>query len=177
MLADALLGKLTKEAFVHDMIETAAGVGVVAAMIALVAYLTVRKQWRWLWFDWLTSVDHKKIGIMYLIMSAAWLFKGFVDATMMRAQQVLSVGDSFGYLTADHYQQIFTAHGTTMIFFVAMGFISGIINYMLPLQIGSRDVAFPFLNSLSFWLFVGDVGSFTGALIVSSVRDLVGKVD
>jgi cytochrome o ubiquinol oxidase subunit 1 len=94
---------------------------------------------------------------MYFIVSTVMLFKGFVDALMMRAHQVLSVGESFGYLTSDHYQQLFTAHGVTMIFFVAMGFISAFINYMVPLQIGARDVAFPFINALSFWFFTAGV--------------------
>src|SRR6185369_4668289 len=115
--------------------------------------ITYLKRWKWLWDEWVTSVDHKKIGVMYIAVSAIMLFKGLVDALMMRAQQAVAVGESMGYLEPDHYQQIFTAHGVTMIFFVGMGVIFGLINLVLPLQIGARDVAFPFLNSLSFWLF------------------------
>ncbi len=148
-----IFGRLTLQAFKHDLIEASVGVSMVLAAIALVVYLTYAKRWLWLWNEWLTSLDHKKIGIMYLIVSAIMLFKGIVDAAMMRAQQVMSVGDSFGYLSSPHYQQLFTAHGTTMIFFVAMGSVFGLINFVLPLQIGARDVAFPFLNNLSFWFF------------------------
>ncbi|PIS03455.1 MAG: cytochrome o ubiquinol oxidase subunit I [Chlamydiae bacterium CG10_big_fil_rev_8_21_14_0_10_42_34] len=148
-----MFGKLDLNAFKHDAIEASVGISIILISIALVFFLTYKKLWVWLWRDWLTSLDHKKIGVMYLIVSAAMLFKGFVDAAMMRAQQAFSVGDSFGYLGAPHFQQIFTAHGTTMIFFVAMGMVFGLINILLPLQIGARDVAFPFLNNLSFWFF------------------------
>ena len=165
-------GRLTLNAFKHDMIETAVGVSALLAGIALIVLLTYYKKWRWLWFDWLTSLDHKKIGVMYLVVSTIMLFKGVVEAVMMRAQQVLSVGDSFGYLSSPHYQQLFTAHGTNMIFFVAMGLVFALINFLVPLQIGARDVAFPFLNSLSFWLFAAgaallvislNIGVFSGA--------------
>lgn len=166
-----IFGRLTLNAFKHDLIEASVGVSIAILSIALVVFLTYHRLWRWLWVEWLTSVDHKKIGIMYIILSLLMLFKGFVDAGMMRAQQVLSVGDSFGYLSSSHYQQLFTAHGTTMIFFVAMGLVFGLINYILPLQIGARDVAFPFLNNLSFWFFAAGsillitslmVGNFSG---------------
>ncbi len=167
----SFFGRLTLDAFQHDLIEMSVGIGIVFAGALIFSLLTYYKRWRWLWFDWLTSLDHKKIGVMYLVVSSLMLFKGIVDALMMRLQQILSVGDSFGYLSTPHYQQLFTAHGTTMIFFVAMGFIFGLINIILPLQIGARDVAFPFLNSLSFWLFAAggallivslSVGSFSG---------------
>ncbi len=148
-----LYGKLTLQAFKHDAIESVTDISIVLGGVALVVLLTYFKRWKWLWHDWLTSLDHKKIGIMYLIVSTLMLSKGFVDAAMMRAQQILSVGEASGYLSSTHYQQIFTAHGTTMIFFVAMGLIFALINFMVPLQIGARDVAYPFLNSLSFWLF------------------------
>jgi len=106
-----------------------------------------------MWKEWITSVDHKRIGIMYLFFAFIMLLKGMIDAVMMRAQQALSYGDSMGYLGAEHFQQIFTAHGVTMIFFVGMGVMFGLINIIMPMQIGARDVAFPFLNNLSFWLF------------------------
>ncbi len=153
MQAKDLFGRLTLEAFKRDAIETSVGISILIAGAFIVGFLTYYKRWRWLWFDWLTTVDHKKISVMYFVVSGAMLFKGFVDALMMRAQQVMSVGDSFGYLTSDHYQQIFTAHGVTMIFFVAMGLVSAFFNYIIPLQIGARDVAFPFVNALSFWFF------------------------
>lgn len=148
-----MLGRLTLDALKHDMIEYAAGASMFLGAILVFGLLTYYKKWRWLWNEWLTSVDHKKIGIMYIVTSGIMLVKGLIDAVMMRAQQAFACGDCTGYLTASHYQQIFTAHGVTMIFFVGMGVIFGLINLVLPLQIGARDVAFPFLNSLSFWLF------------------------
>lgn len=148
-----MFGKLTAAAFSHDWIENMAGLSMLFALLAVVGLLTYLKRWKWIWSEWITSVDHKKIGIMYIVVSLVMLSKGLVDAFMMRAQQAMAVGDSMGYLGADHYQQLFTAHGVTMIFFVGMGLVFGLINLVLPLQIGARDVAFPFLNSLSFWLF------------------------
>lgn len=148
-----MFGRLTEHAFKHDLIEYAAGISMLLGGLALVALITYFKRWKWLWKEWITSVDHKKIGIMYIVASFIMLVKGLIDAGMMRAQQAIAVGESTGYLGADHFQQIFTAHGSTMIFFVAMGVTFGIINLVVPLQIGARDVAFPFLNSLSFWLF------------------------
>ncbi len=148
-----MLGKLTIEALKHDGIEYLAGLSMILGGVFVFFLLTYYQKWRWLWKEWITTVDHKKIGIMYLVVSFIMLSKGLIDAFMMRAQQALAVGDSLGYLTASHFQQIFTAHGVTMIFFVGMGVVFGIINLVLPLQIGARDVAFPFLNSLSFWLF------------------------
>lgn len=148
-----MFGRLTLDAFKHDWIEYGAGISMVLGAVLVIALLTHYKRWTWLWKEWITSVDHKKIGVMYIIFSILMLVKGLVDAVMMRAQQAYAVGDSMGYLGAEHYQQIFTAHGVTMIFFVGMGVAFGIINLVLPLQIGARDVAFPFLNNLSFWLF------------------------
>lgn len=148
-----MFGRLNELALKHDWIEYAAGVSMILGGIVILALITYHKKWKWLWKEYITSVDHKKIGIMYLVVSFVMLVKGFIDALMMRAQQAFSCGDSFGYLGAEHFQQIFTAHGVTMIFFVGMGVIFGLINIILPLQIGARDVAFPFLNSISFWLF------------------------
>lgn len=148
-----MFGKLTEEALKHNWIEYMAGASMLLGALLIVALLTYYRRWKWLWTEWITSVDHKKIGVMYIVVSFAMLLKGLIDAFMMRAQQVFSVGDSMGYLTAPHFQQLFTAHGVTMIFFVGMGLMFGLINLVLPLQIGARDVAFPFLNSLSFWLF------------------------
>lgn len=161
-----LFGRLNWEAFQHDAIEASVGVSIVLGSILIGAWLTYQKRWRWLWTEWLTTVDHKKIGIMYLVVTALMLFKGFVDAGMMRAQQVLSIGDSFGYLSASHYQQLFTAHGVTMIFFVAMGAVAALMNFIVPLQIGARDVAFPFLNNLSFWLYAAGASLLIVSLMI-----------
>ena len=122
--------------------------GIVIAMI-----LTKTKRWGWLWHEWLTSTDPKKIGTMYMIFAALMFFRGMVDAGMVWLQQSIAA-DSQGYLTADHFQQIFTSHGDIMVFFVTMGFFFGLMNWIMPLQIGARDLAFPFLNSLGFWLTV-----------------------
>jgi len=148
-----MFGRLGEHALKHDWIEYAAGLSMVFGALFVIALITYYKKWTWLWKEWITSVDHKKIGIMYIVFSFIMLAKGLIDAAMMRAQQAFAVGDSMGYLGAEHYQQIFTAHGVTMIFFVGMGVMFGIVNLVLPLQIGARDVAFPFLNNLSFWFF------------------------
>lgn len=121
--------------------------------LLFICYLTYKKRWKWLWREWLTSVDPKRIGIMYIVFAVLMLLRGGADAAMMRAQQAISAGSNRGFLDPDQYQQIFTAHGTIMIFFVAMGLMFGLINLLVPLQIGSRDVAFPFLNATSFWLY------------------------
>ncbi len=149
-----MFGRLTLDAFKHDLIITGANISTLVALLGVIALLTYKKKWKWLWKEWLTSLDPKKIGVMYFVVVAVMLFKGIFDAGMMRLQQVFSVGGSEGYLTPSHFQQVFTAHGTTMIFFVGMGFIFGMMNLVLPLQIGARDVAFPFLNSVGYWLFV-----------------------
>lgn len=149
-----MLGKLTIEAFKHDNIVMFGVLSMIGAGVLTVILLTVFKKWKWLYKEWLTSLDPKKIGIMYIIVAVLMLLKGISDAMLMRLQQATAGGASDGILTAEHFQQIFSAHGTTMIFFVAMGLMFGIINLIVPLQIGSRDVAFPLLNSISFWLFV-----------------------
>jgi cytochrome o ubiquinol oxidase subunit 1 len=125
--------------------------------LAVVVLLTRTKRWGWLWREWLTSVDPKKIGIMYFLVAGFMLLRGGLDAIMIWLQQALSAGSSHGYLSADHFQQVFTAHGNIMVFFVAMGFVFGLVNYIVPLQIGARDLASPFLNTLGFWLYVGGV--------------------
>lgn len=167
-----MFGKLTLEAFHHEASQNFAVLNMVMGALTLIALLTYFKKWKWLWNDWLTSVDHKKIGIMYIVVALIMFSKGFIDAMMIRLQQVLSVGDSNGFLSSSHFQEVFSAHGTTMIFFVAMGLVFAFLNLIVPLQIGARDVAFPFLNSLSFWLFASGamltlvslaIGSFSGA--------------
>ena len=150
-----MLGKLTIEAVpYHEPIIMIAlgGAGLLGLLIA--GAITKYKLWGYLWNEWFTSVDHKRIGVMYIIVALVMLLRGFADAAMMRTQQALAGGGGEGVLPPHHYDQIFTAHGVIMIFFMALPFMTGLLNLIVPLQIGARDVAFPFLNSLSFWLFV-----------------------
>lgn len=147
-------GRLNLDAFQHDALVNGAVIGMTLSSLAFVYWMTKKKKWGWLWKNWLTSLDPKKIGVMYIIVALIMLFRALFDAGLLKAQQALASGESNGILTSDAFQQIFTAHGTIMIFFVAMGLMFGLINLVLPLQIGARDVAFPFMNSLSFWLFV-----------------------
>lgn len=149
-----MLGRLSLEALPTDPITIGGVVMMTLGGLLVVGLLTYFKKWKWLWKEWLTSLDPKKIGLMYIIVAALMLLRGVADALMIRAQQALSVGDSSGIVSSDFFQQVFSAHGTLMIFFVAMGAIFGLINLVVPLQLGSRDVAFPFLNSVSFWLFI-----------------------
>lgn len=153
LIISNLLGRLNADAFQHDKIVMGGVAGMTIGLLAVVALLTYTKRWKWLWRDWLTSVDPKKIGVMYIVVAVLMLLRGLSDAAMMRVQQATSAGDAHGFLTSEHFQQIFSAHGTIMIFFVAMGLMFGLINLIVPLQIGARDVAFPFLNATSFWLF------------------------
>ncbi|QEL12164.1 cytochrome o ubiquinol oxidase subunit I [Kushneria phosphatilytica] len=149
-----MLGKLSLSAIpYHEPIIMGAVGGMALAGLVVVAALTYFRKWTYIWKEWITSVDHKKIGIMYLIVSLVMLLRGFADAIMMRTQQLIAYGGAEGYLPPHHYDQIFTAHGVIMIFFVAMGLVIGLMNIAVPLQIGARDVAFPFLNNISFWLF------------------------
>ena len=136
----------------HEPILLATFAGVIVGGLALFGLITYFRLWGSLWRDWITSIDHKKIGIMYMILGIIMLLRGFADALMMRAQQALAFGDNAGFLPPHHYDQVFTAHGVIMIFFVAMPFVTGLMNYVVPLQIGARDVAFPFLNNFSFWM-------------------------
>lgn len=161
-----MLGRLTWNALPHDIIVMGGALSMVLGTLAAFAALTYFKKWKWLWKEWITSLDPKKIGIMYAFVAILMLIRGGVDAGMMRTQQILSTGDSQGILTSDHFQQIFSAHGTIMIFFVAMGFIFALMNLIIPLQIGARDVAFPFLNSVSFWLFVAGMMLMNISLVI-----------
>lgn len=151
-----LTGRLTQEAFKHDLVVLGGVIGMGLAVISIIGLITYKKRWKWLWREWITSLDPKKIGVMYIVVALIMLLRGAADAAMMRAQQALASG-SDGFLDANHFQQVFSAHGTIMIFFVAMGLMFGLINWIVPLQIGARDVAYPFLNSMSFWLFVAGV--------------------
>lgn len=159
----------------HDGLIIGVGqLGMVGALLTVVAVITYLKRWRWLWREWLTSLDPKKIGVMYIVVAGVMLLRGVADALMLRAQQALSVGDSHGILAADHFQQIFSAHGTIMIFFVAMGFVFGLLNLVVPLIIGARDVAFPFLNSTSFWLYAAGAGLINASLVVGGEFSAAG---
>ncbi|WP_240504175.1 cbb3-type cytochrome c oxidase subunit I [Thioclava sp. JM3] len=129
----------------------------VLAGVAVVAIVLWTRSLPMLWRDWLTSTDHKKLGIMYVVLALVLLLRGFVDALMMRAQQAFGLNDG-GYLPPEHYDQIFSAHGTIMILFMAMPFLTGLMNFVVPLQIGARDVAFPRLNNISFWLTAAGAG-------------------
>jgi cytochrome o ubiquinol oxidase subunit 1 len=141
----------------HEPIPLAAGAVVLLAMLGLLVLATARGWWPYLWREWITSVDHKRIGVMYVLLALVMLVRGFIDALMMRAQQAVAAGHAQGYLPPSHYDQIFSAHGTIMIFFVGMTFMVGLMNFVVPLQIGARDVAFPVLNSVSFWLTASGV--------------------
>jgi len=152
-----MLGKLDWDAIpLHEPIALITAVTVVVVVLAVLGWITVRGHWRYLWNEWITSVDHKRLGVMYFLLGLVMLIRGFADAIMMRAHQAMAY-NAPGYLEPDHYNQIFSAHGTIMIFFTAMPFMIGLMNFVMPLQIGARDVAFPTLNSVSFWLTAAGV--------------------
>jgi cytochrome o ubiquinol oxidase subunit 1 len=152
-LTKLIFGRLTWDAIpFNEPILLFTFIGVAIGGVVVLGAVTYFKLWGPFWRDWITSIDHKKIGIMYIVLGIVMLLRGFSDAIMMRAQQALSFGDSAGFLPPHHYDQVFTAHGVIMIFFVAMPFVTGMMNFVVPLQIGARDVAFPFLNNFSFWM-------------------------
>src|ERR1700744_3349323 len=181
MLAQSSLYKLIFGRFtlgdfpIHEPILVGTFLVVAAGGIAVFGAITYFRLWAYLWREWFTSVDHKRIGVMYIVLGVVMLLRGFADALMMRTQQALAFGSSEGFLPAHHYDQVFTAHGVIMIFFVAMPLVTGLMNYVVPLQIGAGDVSFPFINNFSFWRtglgvvrikmsrFVG-LGAFTGWL-------------
>lgn len=189
MLQQLIFGKLTLEAIPYHVpiiMGAAAFMGI--ALFGVLFLITFYRKWGYIWNDWVISVDHKKIGIMYMILSFVMLLRGFSDVVLMRSQQAIAAGSNLGYLPPEHYDQIFTAHGVIMIFFVAMPFMFGLLNIAVPLQIGARDVAYPYLNSISFWLtFVGAmlcnislvVGSFaaTGWLAYPPLSELYYSPD
>ncbi|MEM9421011.1 MAG: cytochrome o ubiquinol oxidase subunit I [Pseudomonadota bacterium] len=160
-VADPIFGKLTWDVFpFYDPIILSTFIGTALIGVTIFGIVTYKKLWGYLWNEWFTTIDHKKIGIMYMILGTVMLVRGFADALLMRGHQALASMGYIGYLNAHHYDQIFTAHGVIMIFFVAMPFVTGFMNYVMPLQIGARDVAFPFLNNFSFWLTV------SGAILI-----------
>ncbi|HTM67821.1 MAG TPA: cbb3-type cytochrome c oxidase subunit I [Candidatus Binatia bacterium] len=156
-----LFGNLTWAALPHEWFTVGGTFALTTVLAFIVIFLTRRKLWKKLWKGWLTTTDPKRIGIMYIVVAAAMFFRGIMDAAMIWIQQATSVGSSQGYLTAKHFQEIFTAHGDIMVFFVTMGLIVGLMNIVVPLQIGARDLASPFLNTLGFWLFVA------GAILIN----------
>jgi cytochrome o ubiquinol oxidase subunit 1 len=157
-----MFGRLTWDSVPWNQpIPLITSIVVLVAIVAVLAWITMNHWWPYLWNEWITSTDHKRIGVMYIVLALVMLVRGFADALMMRAQQTVAVGASQGYLPPEHYDQIFSAHGTIMIFFMAMPFIIGLINFVVPLQLGVRDVAFPTMNNVSFWLTA------SGALLVN----------
>ena len=188
-LAKLIFGRLTLDSLpLHEPIVVVTFAVVAIGALAVLGTITYFKLWGYLWREWFTSIDHKKIGIMYMILGFVMLLRGFSDAIMMRGQQAISFGSSHGYLPPEHYDQIFTAHGVIMIFFVAMPMVTGLMNFVMPLQIGARDVAFPFLNNFSFWmtvagamlvmtsLFIGEFAR-TGWLAYPPLSDIVSSPD
>src|ERR1700687_5386610 len=164
-----MLGKLTWAAIPFDQPIPMIASGVVAlAILAVLGWVVVKGHLPYLWREWITSVDHKRIGVMYTLLAMVMLLRGFADAIMMRAQQAIAFHGQ-GYLPPEHYDQVFSAHGTIMIFFVAMPSMIGLMSFVVPLQLGVRDVAFPTLNSVGFWLTA------TGALLVN-MSLVIGEV-
>jgi cytochrome o ubiquinol oxidase subunit 1 len=157
-----MLGKLNWSAIPYDQpIPMAASLFIIVGVLTVLGMVTRKGWWPYLWREWLTSVDHKRIGVMYVLLALVLLLRGFIDAIMMRSQLAIAAGGAQGYLPPEHYDQMFTAHGTIMIFFMAMPFMIGLMNFVVPLQLGVRDVAFPVLNAVSFWLTA------SGALLVN----------
>ncbi|MGA2366356.1 MAG: cytochrome o ubiquinol oxidase subunit I, partial [Steroidobacteraceae bacterium] len=158
-----MLGKLSWAAIPFDQpIPMAACLFIVVGVLGVLGLVTAKGWWPYLWREWITSVDHKRIGVMYVLLGLVMLLRGFIDAIMMRTQLAIAAGGAQGYLPPEHYDQIFSAHGTIMIFFMAMPFVVGLMNFVVPLQLGVRDVAFPVLNAVSFWLTA------SGALLVNT---------
>ena len=159
--ASLLLGRLSLSDLPHEPITMVAAISMPLVVIAVAALLTYFHKWRWLWKEWLTTTDAKKIGVMYCLVALIMLIRAVFDAFMIRVQTSVTVGNHAGPFTTDTFQQVFSSHGTIMIFFVAMGLMFGLINIALPMMLGSRDVAFPTLNAMSFWLF------FAGMILVN----------
>src|SRR5260370_694953 len=164
-----LLGKLNWSAIPFDQpIIMGASGGMVLVIVAILAWVTLKGYVPYLWREWLTSVDHKRIGIMYIILALIMLLRGFADAIMMRTQQAVAAGGAQGYLPPEHFDQIFSAHGTIMIFFMAMPFVIGVMNFVVPLHLGVRDMAFPPFNSVS-------LGLTASGILLTNISPAVGE--
>lgn len=170
MIEQWIIGKLSLDVFPKDALTLYLGGGILfSGVFAIIAGLTYFKLWRYVWEEWVCTVDHKRIGIMYIILAFVMFFRALVQAMIMRSQQALAVGpDNYGFMAPELYNQFFSEHGVIMIFFVAMPLIFGLINLILPLQIGARDVAYPYLNSLSFWLTAVSAGLIMVTLMVGN---------
>jgi cytochrome o ubiquinol oxidase subunit 1 len=163
-----MFGKLSWAAIPFDQpIPLVTSLVVIAVILATLTLITVRGYWPYLWREWITSVDHKRIGVMYCVLALVMLIRGFSDALLMRSQQAVAL-HSQGFLPPEHYDQVFSAHGTIMIFFVAMTFMIGLMNFAVPLQLGIRDVAFPTFNSVSLWLTAS-------AVLLVNISLLIGE--
>jgi cytochrome o ubiquinol oxidase subunit I len=163
------LGKLSWDAIpLHEPTIMGVSSMMVLVVALILVWITLKGYWPYLWREWLTSVDHKRIGVMYIILALIMLLRGFADAIMMRAQQAIAAGGAQGYLAPEHFDQIFTAHGTIMIFFVAMPFVIGLMNFVVPLQLGVRDMAFPTLNSIS-------LGLTASGILLTNISLVVGE--
>ncbi|MEJ8572546.1 cbb3-type cytochrome c oxidase subunit I [Microbaculum marinum] len=161
-----MLGKLTFDALpFYSAIAFGGAMAEVLAGVAVIGFVLWLGKVRYLWTEWLTSVDHKRIGIMYVVLALVMLMRGFADAIMMRAQQAMAANNE-GYLPPEHFDQVFSSHGTIMIFFMAMPFLSGLMNFVVPQQVGARDVAFPFMNSVSLWLTAAGAGLVLVSLVI-----------
>ena len=161
-----MLGRLTIDALpLYSWVAMSGAAVTVLGGVCVFALLTWFRKWGYFWTEWFTSVDHKRIGIMYIALALLMLVRGFVDALMMRGQQAFALNDG-GYLPPGHFDQVFSSHGTIMIFFMAMPFLTGLVNIVVPQQIGARDVAFPFLNSVSFWLTAAGAGLVLVSLVI-----------
>ena len=157
-----MLGKLSWDAIpLDEPIPLITSLVVIFGIVGIGIWVWRKGWWPYVWNEYVKSTDHKKIGIMYIVLGLLMLVRGFADAIMMRAQQSMAIGASQGYLPPEHYNQIFSAHGTIMIFFVAMPLVIGFMNFVVPLQLGVRDVAFPTMNNVSFWLTA------SGALLIN----------
>ena len=165
--ASLLLGNLSLKDMPHEPITIGAAVSMPLIVLVVVGLLTYFHKWTWLWKEWLTTTDAKKIGVMYCIVALIMLIRGVFDAFMIRSQTVFTVGGHSGPFATDTFQQVFSSHGTLMIFFVAMGLMFGLINIALPLMLGARDVAFPTMNAASFWLF-------TAGMIIVNMSLVIG---
>ncbi|MCW2362803.1 cytochrome o ubiquinol oxidase subunit 1 [Sphingobium xanthum] len=174
-LMPALLGRFRWDALpfvrawenpnANELIAAGAGAMVVAGALFVVVLITRLGRWRWLWTEWLTSLDHKKIGIMYIVIALVMLARALIEANLMRLQQAVAIGNP-GLVAPEHFAELFSTHGSIMIFFMAMPFLTGLINYLVPLQIGARDVAYPLLNAIGLWLTAAGAGLMMASLVI-----------